>query len=486
MLKTNVMAALAAAALLAASLAACTSPVGPQPSGIDTAASWRRLEGGKDGGKDGANDGKAAGAALLVASADAEVDQQWWGRFRDPTLDALVREALDHNKTLKIARARVDEARAGRLLAQSALAPQINAEASSERGNRGFLTSDKAVTINQVDIAATWELDLFGRNQARAAQAGAILQSAEASRQAVRVALLAEVARTYFDLGNYARQIELTRNNLATQRKTLSLIQAQFQGAMASNFDVQRAAAQVSATEALIPALQTGYDQSVNRLASLLGRTPESMGGMFDGAAAARATVPPLDNGILVSAPARVLAERPDVRVAERSFAASISGRKAAVAELFPNISLTALFGAQNATPFSSTPWGIGAGLVQPILNFGRISSQIDAADARQQQAFLGYQQTVLEALEDMENALSGYLNENTRNASLSAGVAQNRKAVELARMQFSHGYVGLLDVLVAERDLLDAESKQAASDASLRKDLVRIFAAAGGGWRDQ
>ncbi|WP_420993108.1 efflux transporter outer membrane subunit [Cupriavidus sp. 30B13] len=477
MSKRNVMAALAAAAFLAA----CTSPVGPQPSGIDTAASWRRLDGGK------ANEGgEGAGAALLVASADAEVDQQWWGRFRDPTLDALVREALGNNKTLKIARARVDEARAGRLLAQSALAPQINAEASSERGNRGFLTSDKAVTINQVDIAASWELDLFGRNQARAAQAGAILQSAEASRQAVRVALLAEVARTYFDLGNYARQIELTRNNLATQRKTLTLIQAQFQGAMASNFDVQRAAAQVSATESLIPALRTGYDQSVNRLASLLGRTPESMGGMFDGAAAARATVPPLDNGILVSAPATVLAARPDVRAAERGFAASISGRKAAVAELFPNISLTALFGAQNATPFSSTPWGIGAGLVQPILNFGRISSQIDAADARQRQAFLGYQQTVLEALEDMENALSGYLNENTRNASLSAGVAQNRKAVELARMQFSHGYIGLLDVLVAERDLLDAESKQAASDASLRKDLVRIFAAAGGGWRDQ
>jgi multidrug efflux system outer membrane protein len=199
---------------------------------------------------------------------------------------------------------------------------------------------------------------------------------------------------------------------------------------------------------------------------------------------APRQDMPPLDHGILVSAPAKVLATRPDVRVAERQFAASISGRKAAVAELFPNISLTALFGAQDATPFSSTPWGIGAGLVQPLLNFGRIRSQIDAADARQQQAFLAYQQTVLEALEDMENALSGYLNENARNASLAAGVAQNRRAAQLARMQFTQGYVGLLDVLVAERDLLDAESRQSASDADLRRDLVRIFAAAGGGWQ--
>jgi multidrug efflux system outer membrane protein len=421
-----------------------------------------------------------------VANADAEVDQRWWGRFQDATLDALVREALENNKSLKIARSRVDEARAGRALAQSALAPQINAEASSERGNRGFLTSDKAVTISQIDVAATWELDLFGRNQARTAQAAAILQSTEASQQAVRVALLSEVARTWFDLGNYARQLELTRRNLDTQRRTLELIQAQFKGDFASDFDVQRAAAQVSATESLIPTLRAGYDQSVNRLASLLGRTPESMRGMFDGVASGQAALKPLDNGILVSAPAKVLAARPDVRVAERGFAASISGRKAAVAELFPNISLTALFGAQNASPFSSTPWGIGAGLVQPILNFGRISSQIDAADARQQQAFLGYQQTVIDALEDMENALSGYLNENTRNVSLAAGVAQNRKAAELARMQFNYGYVGLLDVLVAERDLLDAESKQATSDASLRKGLVRIFAAAGGGWSDQ
>jgi len=451
--------------LAALAAAGCTHPVGPQSSGVDFQPGWQALEVLRENGD------------LVIGSADAQVDQRWWSHFQDPVLENLVRDALAGNKTLAIARARVEEARAGRLQAQSALAPQVNATASSARGNQGLLTNDKAVTVNQAAISAAWEVDLFGRNQARTAQATAILQSTQASEQAVRVALLAEVARTYFELRNLDRQIELTRSSLETQRKTLELVEAQQRGALASSFDVQRAAAQVSSTASRVPSLRAARDAAANRLSTLLGHAPGT-------SAPVQVALPlPLDSRIVVSAPATVLAARPDVRAAERQFAASISARKAAVAELFPNISLTAFFGVQNATPFSSTPWGIGAQLVQPVLNFGRIRSRIDAADARQTQAFFAYQQTVLDALEDMESAMSAYLNEQTRNASLNDGVALNRKAAELARTQYRFGYVGLLDVLVAERELLNAESQQAASDASLREDLVRIFAAAGGGW---
>ncbi|MCY1260083.1 Solvent efflux pump outer membrane protein SrpC [compost metagenome] len=464
MLKLERLAASVLAAA-AAVVAGCTSPVGPQSSGVDVAPRWQTLAPAQ------------ANADLIVSHDDAQVDQQWWSHFHDAALESLIREAIAGNKSLGIARARVEEARAARLQAQSALAPEVSAVASSERGNRGLLTNDKSVTVNQVALSAAWELDLFGRNQARTAQATAILQSTEASEQAVRVALLAEVARTYFELRNLDRQIELTTSNLETQRRTLKLVEAQQRGALVSNLDVQRAAAQTSTTESRVPSLRAARDAAANRLSALLGRTP---GNLKEVAAAPQ---PPLDGRIVVSAPASVIATRPDVRVAERRFAASISARKAAVAELFPNISLTALFGVQNATPFSSTPWGIGIGLVQPVLNFGRIRSQIDAADARQTQAFLAYQQTVLDALEDMESAMSAYLNEQSRNTSLAAGVVQNRRAAELARAQYRFGYVGLLDVLVAERDLLDAESQRATSDASLRTNLVRIFAAAGGGW---
>jgi len=409
------------------------------------------------------------------------VDHSWWRRFGDPTLDALVDEALLNNKTLKIAKARVEEARAGRAGAVAALFPAVNGTAAASRGNQGYATGNQAVGIAGASLEASWQLDLFGRNRARAAEAGAIWESVEASQRAVRVGLLVEVARNYFDMRNSERQLALTRQNLETQQKTLELVRAQLRGALASDFDVQRASAQVSSTEALIPSLEAAYDGARNRLNVLLGYAPGTRDRLLASAEALR----PLDHGILIAAPARVLAARPDVRVAERRFAASISEEKAARAELFPDISLTALFGVQASTPFSATPWGIGANLVQPVLNFGAIRSRIASADARQQQAFLGYQQTVLEALADMENALSNYLHETRRNASLRNGVEQNRRAAELAVEQYRNGYTGLLDVLIAVRNRLEAEASLAASDIGLRNDLVNIFAAAGGGWQE-
>ena len=461
------------AALAAMVVAACATPSKPQQDPlIDTVPGWIHLPDTIEA---------ANKDAPLVTSTAAAVEHDWWMNFGDPTLDALVKESLTNNRTLAIAKARVDEARASRTFARAALLPEVNAVGSVSRSNQGFLTQDRAVNLAEADLQATWELDLFGKNQARASEAAAILESEEAGAQAVRVALLAEVARSYFDLRNFERQLVLTKQNLDSQQKTLELTQVQLQGGYSSDFDVQRAAAQVSTTQALIPDLQAAYDAAATRLNILLGYPP----GSKDAVLKTTQALKPLDPGIVVAAPATVLATRPDIRVAERRFAATMSAKDAATAGLFPDISLTALFGIQGATGFSGTPWGFGANLAQPILNFGRIESQIDAADARQHQAFLNYQQTVLEALGNMEDALSHYLQENVRNASLSAAVGQNRKAEDLARQQYGNGFTSLLDVLVAQRSLLEAEASQAASDANLRKDLVAIYTAAGGGWKE-
>lgn len=461
------------AALAALVVAACATPSKPQQDPlISTPPVWMHLPDTIEA---------ANKEAPLVTGTAAAVEHDWWRNFGDPTLDALVKESLTNNRTLAIAKARVEEARASRSFARATLLPEVNAVGAVSRSNQGLLTADRAVNIAEADLQASWELDLFGRNQARASEAAAILESEEAGAQAVRVALLAEVARNYFDLRNYERQLVLTRQNLDSQQKTLELTQVQLQGGYSSDFDVQRAAAQVSTTQALIPDLQAAYDAAATRLNILLGYPPGSKDALLKTAQALK----PLDAGIVVAAPATVLATRPDIRVAERRFAATMSAKEAATAELFPDISLTALFGIQGATGLSATPWGFGANLAQPILNFGRIESQIDAADARQRQAFLNYQQTVLEALGNMEDALSHYLQENVRNASLSAAVGQNRKAEDLARQQYGNGFTSLLDVLVAQRSLLEAEASQAASDASLRKDLVAIYTAAGGGWKE-
>src|SRR5687767_13293651 len=246
MRKIKTTLSVAFAALL---IAACaTTPPGPQNSDVPIAPSWSQL---------------AEANTALAMNANAEVEHDWWRHFGDPTLDALIAEALAGNKSLQIAAARVEEARANRGIARASLFPEITGGASASRSNQGFLTGDRTLNLAEASIDASWEADLFGRNQARTAAAGAILQSEEAAAQAVRVALLAEVARNYFDLRNYERQIVLTEQNLETQRMTLSLIEAQLRGGFSSDFDVQRTAAQVSTTEALLPALHQAQDAAL-------------------------------------------------------------------------------------------------------------------------------------------------------------------------------------------------------------------------------
>jgi NodT family efflux transporter outer membrane factor (OMF) lipoprotein len=442
----------------------CITPAKVQKSGIVTPSAWQQL---------------SSSGSQASPSAPAPIDQEWWQHFEDSTLDAVIKEALQNNKSLAIARARVEEARAARGIVRSALFPQVNGVVDASRGNPGVLTNDATIGQAEAGFDASWEIDLFGHNQARSAEAQALLQSTEANEQAVVVGLLAEVARSYFDLRNYERQIEITQKNLENQKKTLGVINAQVEGALASDFDAQRAGAQVSTTESQIPALQSAYDATLNRLNVLLGYPP----GTKDALLKAVQPLKPLDPKILVAAPAAVLANRPDVRAAERQLAATLSARRAAVSDFFPRITLLGFYGVQTSNLFVTTPWNIGGNLVQPLLNFGRLRSQYKVANARQSQAFFNYQQTVLEALENMENSLSSFLHEYDRNHSLNTAVTQNRKAAELANLQFTGGFTGLLDVLIAERNVLDAESSLAASDASLRKNLVNIYAAAGGGW---
>lgn len=451
-------------------LVGCTSSVGPQKSPVPAPHAWSQLPDIPSGA--GLN-------APLTFSADVDVDHLWWMRFEDAALDALVTEALTNNTTLQIAKARVAEAHAERNAARASLWPQINGGMGAQRGNLGYFTGDKDIYLLEVEAIGSWEVDLFGRNRIRTSAANAILESERATQQAIRIGLLAEIARNYFDLRNDERQLALARRNLETQKKTLELVRNQHQAEMASDLDIQRASAQVAATEASIPVLQTAHDAASHRLNVLLGREP----GTSHAALATSQALKPLDHRILIAAPAKVLSARPDIRAAERRFAASLSAKRVADLSIFPEISLTGFFGRQASTPFTSTPWGLSVDLVQPILNFGRIEAQIAAADARQKQAFLNYKATVLEALENMEDVLSAYLHETVTNASLTEAADHARRAASLVKQAYAAGQVSLLDVLEAEHAMLVAESAQAASDYRLRNDLAGVYAASGGGW---
>lgn len=461
-------------------LTSCFRPVGFQESGIATPETWHTLPGDP-----------AFWDKPLVVDECAKVEQRWWCNFGDPTLDAFLTRALIKNKTLRIAATRIEEARAARLGAFSILMPEINLHADAQRGNQGFLTLDKPLSFENVTLQANWELDLFGKNQARLAATIALVQNEQILRQGVIVSLLAEVARSYFDYRNYQQQLAIANENLATQKRTLELTTAQFQEAYSSDFDVQRAAAQVASTESRIPTLQIALEITRNHLDVLLGSTPGENDDLF----AIQEPLQPLDPQIVIAAPATVLGTRPDVRAAERYFAASISSFEAAKKEWFPTISLASFFGFQALQgipnsdqspsvlkPFIRT-WNVAGTLIQPLINFGRIEADIEAAGARQKRAYLEYQETVLEALEDMEDALANYLYEIQRNVSLTQAANSNHKALELANQQYINGYTNLLDVLVVQRNALDSESVAAESSYKLRKDLVNIYTAAGGGW---
>ena len=464
-------------------LTACIKPVSFQESGIETPETWHTFA-GLPGNPELWN-------KPLVVDNCAQVEQRWWCSFGDQTLDAFIARALMNNKTLGIAGTRIDEARAARLSSFSNLMPQISVNADAQRGNQGFYTADKPLAYEDVTIQASWELDLFGKNQARLAAAIALVQNEEILRQGVIVSLLAEVALNYFDYRNYQQQLTITEENLSTQKRTLNLTIAQFQEAFASGFDVERAAAQVATTEARIPTLQIAVEITRNHLDVLLGSTPGENDDLF----AIQEPLKPLDPQIIISAPATILGTRPDVRAAERSFASSISTFTAAKKEWFPTINLLTFFGFQGLQGIHNSgqqttvlqnlirTWNVVGTLTQPLINFGRIDSDIEAAGARKQRAYLEYQETVLKALEDMENALASYLYEIQRNVSLTGAASHNRKALELANQQYTNGYTNLLDVLVVQRNTLEAESVETESNFKLRKDLVNVYTAAGGGW---
>lgn len=463
-------------------LTACVKPICFQESGIDTPETWHTFAG-------------LPGSPVLwnrplVVDDCALVEMRWWCNFGDPILDEFIARALMNNKTLGIASARVEEARAARLSAFSILMPQISLNGDAQRGNQGLYTGDKTLAYEDVTLQATWEVDLFGKNQDRWAATMALVQNEEILRQGVIVSLLAEVALNYFDFRNYQQQLAIAEENLLTQKRTLEITKAQFQEAYSSGFDVERSAAQVATTEARIPALQLAVEITRNHLDLLLGSIP----GENDDLSATQEPLKPLDAQIIIAAPATVLGTRPDVRAAERNFAASISTFAAAKKEWFPTINLLTFFGFQTIQgiqnsgqqtllhPFMRT-WNIASTLTQPLINFGRIEADIEAAGAHQEQAYLEYQDTVLKALENMENALANYLYEIQRNVSLTDAATHNRKALKLANQQYTNGYTNLLDVLVVQRNTLETESIEAESNFKLRKNLVSIYTAAGGGW---
>ena len=419
---------------------------------------------------------------------------EWWRSFDDPLLNRLIQEAVEANLELKIAAARVREARAARLATSSGYWPQVGAGADysrarlSENGPLGRTLHDAGRPLENdlftAGLDASWEIDVFGGTRRAVEAAGAELDAAEEARRDVLVILLAEVAGDYIELRGLQRRLDVVRSNLRAQEETRALTRLRFQAGMASELSVAQADALTATTRSRIPDLETGIEETAHRLSVLLGKPPAALKGELAVPAAIPAGPPEVPAGL----PADLLRRRPDLRRAERAVAAATARVGQAKAELFPKFYLTGAAGLQSieAADFfegGSRFFSLGPTIRWPIFTAVRLRRNIDAHTAREEHAVPQYDLAVLRALEDVENALIAHRKERETWHELTAAEAAHRRARELAEDQFKAGLGDFLNVLDAERALLATEEQLVSSERGMSLQLVRLYKALGGGW---
>ena len=418
----------------------------------------------------------------------------WWMSFNDPELDKLIGAAVQSNLTVRVAEERVREARAARDVVAGGRWPSAAASASYSRNRYGansfpplgaFPGVPLDYNLYNLGFDAAWELDLFGGVRRAVEASNAQVGAAEYARRDVLVSVLAEVARTYIDARAYQERLAVTRENIAAQQDTVELTRSRYRGGLASDLEVEQATALLTSTQAELPALETGFAQSVHELSVLLGENP---GALLEGMAREK-PIPLTPPHVPVGLPSDLLRRRPDVERAERELAASTAQIGVARADLFPKFSLTGALGLEststgNLLEYASRYWTVGPAIQWKLFEGGRLRANVRVQEARADQALDTYRQTVLTALQDTENALVAYSKEQTRRQSLVQTVQSSQAAFQLSSELYRSGVVDFLNVLVAERALYNAQDALVGSTQSVSLDLVQLYKALGGGWQ--
>jgi NodT family efflux transporter outer membrane factor (OMF) lipoprotein len=418
----------------------------------------------------------------------------WWREFHDPELNSLIEQAQVANHDVRLARARIREARAQAGVTRSALFPSVNADGSysherlGENTGNAFVARAAGQSLEQnfynVGFDMNWEIDVFGGNRRALEASKADIGSAEEASRGTMITVIGEVGLNYLDLRGLQTQLTVARDNLALQEKTLALTRDRFRAGLASELDTARAQAQVENTRSEIPQFEQDIQRAIHRLSILTGKQPADLESQL----APPAAIPRVVPGIPIGLPSDLLRRRPDIRQAEREVAGATARVGVATADLFPKFYLTGLAGLESlsASDFfnaGSRTWSIGPTLRWPVFTAGRIRQQIKVEDAREEQALIRYEQTVLTSLEEVENALVACGKEQERYAALVKSEAANRRAVELADQRYRSGLVDFLNVLETQRSLLGVQDSLARSERVMDQNLVRLYKALGGGW---
>lgn len=436
----------------------------------------------------------AAGSPGANAQPVAAEIATFWRGFGDATLNALIDRALQANGDVKLAAARLQEARASLGEADAAQRPGVGIDTSATRAIRPITqqpgTSRSVRTGNTYDASfvANWELDLFGRLRRGSEAALALVDAGQAGVAAAQTAVAAEVARNYLELRGLQQRLRVTEDSLVNQRDALRITQARVDNGRGTQLDLARARGLVAGTEATLPALQTAIERSVYRLATLTAQPPRELLTRLS-APEPLPSLPLTDLAALpAGTPEQWLQRRPDLIAAERQLAAATAGIGIARSELYPRLSLSGLLGLNAATvgdlgKGESARYSLGAGLSWTPFDLGAIRSRIRASEARQQQSLASFEQAVAVALEETEGAFSSYTRSAQRAAKLDEAIRAATEAAQLARQRYDAGVTDFLAVLDAERELLSNRDQQLQAQVGTATSLVAVYRALGGGW---
>ena len=417
------------------------------------------------------------GAPTSAPAAGPEL-ARWWQLFNDPLLTRLIDEASAGNLDLAVASSRLTQARESLVQARAGLVPTVTGSASAGR------TVGAGNDHNSFDVGAdaAWEIDLFGRIRRGVEAAGADAELAFFDREALRVAIAAEVATNYVDARLAQERLALARDNLAIADDNLQIAGWRVQAGLASSLDSEQARAARAQIAATIPTLEQSFQSSVFRLGVLTGRAPGALVGEMS-------TPKPIPKGpaqVAAGIPADTLRQRPDVRASERTLAAATARIGVAEAQLYPGLRLTGNIGASAFSIgglFNAITGAIFAGLDQTLFDGGRLRSQLRSQRAATEGALATYHQSVLTALEDVENALAALRTARERETQFAvAQDAANNSAI-LARVQYRSGLTDFQTLLEAERSLVSARDGLANSRGDETLALVQLYRALGGGW---
>lgn len=432
----------------------------------------------------------------------------WWKSFNDPQLDSLIVRAVEGNLSLQQAVLRIAGSRQQLNQARGAWLPSVNGKVSAQRqqaGLKGIMESQgvyqqvdqtnpalsstldeltKPVGLYQGTLDASWELDLWGKVRRQVEQADAQQQASLESRNDALVSLEAEVARTWLQLRGAQAIAQTLNNQVEVAQQTLELTQSQQKNGLAPALDVEKARAQLSSLRAQLPQYEAQIQQAMNGLAVLMGKSP----GALDRELSAVRALPALPKIVPVGLPSTLARRRPDVREAEAKLHEATANIGVSVAQLFPDLSLSGQFGMRNTDVsyldnWSSHFYSFGPSVSVPIFQGGRLVASVKMARAQQASAALNYRQTVLTALQDVENALVSYRTDQQQVEGLDQTVEAFQNAVDLANDSYSKGLSSFIDALDAQRQLNQAQQQAISARLQSSLDLVALYKALGGGW---